>query len=160
MGVDRATASAALAAFPGLPHRLQVVAERDGVRYVNDSKCTTPAGAIVALEAFEPGRCIVIVGGSDKGAAYDVLAEALVARAKGVIGIGATGPAMLSAAAKRRTADRPILHVATHLPAAVELARSWASPGDVVLLSPACASYDQFDNYEQRGEAYVALVRG
>jgi len=154
--VDRATAAEALKGFRGLPHRLEIVAERDGVRYVNDSKCTTPAGTIVAMDAFEPRRCIVIVGGSDKGADFDELAAALAGRAKGVVVMGQTGPKILQALAAGDVVTREAADLASAVAAAKELAES----GDVILLSPACASYDQFDNYEQRGRAFVELVNG
>ena len=156
-GVERAVAAEALKAFGGLAHRLQVVADRDGVRYVNDSKCTTPGGAIVALDAFESRRCIIIVGGYDKGVSFDELGHALAERAKAVVAIGATGPAIAAAARERGAA------VVEHVPdltEAVRAAQRLAAPGDVVLLSPACASYDQFDNYEQRGDGFVRLVTG
>ena len=158
-GIDRADAAVALKAFHGLPHRLELVAERDGVRYVNDSKCTTPAGAMVALEAFDPRRCIIIVGGSDKGASFDELTGALVAGAKGVVAMGETGPAIIESLKQRREGKPPATRSAADLASAVEAARQLAESGDVVLLSPACASYDQFANYEQRGEAFVRLVK-
>ena len=157
-GVDRDTAAAALKDFSGLPHRLQFVIRRDGVSYVNDSKCTTPAGTIVAMAAFEPRGCIVIVGGSDKGVDFDELGTALAARAKGVVTMGPTGPAIAAAVEARRAGDLPIVRSAPDLAAAVERSRELADADDVVLLSPACASFDQFDNYERRGEAFIRLV--
>ena len=157
-GVSRTNAAAALKAFAGLPHRLQVVCERDGVRYVNDSKCTTPAGAMVALEAFEPRQCVIIVGGYDKGISFDGLGRDLAARAKGAVAIGATAPAILTALEQCRQDDKPTTRQAGDLASAVGAAREMVEAGDVILLSPACASYDQFDNYEQRGDAFVELI--
>ncbi len=157
-GVSRVDAAEAMKAFAGLPHRLQVVGEHDGVRYVNDSKCTTPAGAIVALEAFEPGQCVIIVGGYDKGVSFDGLGQVLADRAKGVVAIGATAPAILAALAQCCRDDRPMTQDAGDLASGVAAAQGMAGPGDVIVLSPACASYDQFDNYEQRGEAFVKLI--
>jgi len=156
--VDRGTAAKALLAFTGLPHRLQFVAERRGVRYVNDSKCTTPAGAIVALEAFEPGRCVIIVGGYDKGASFDEMGRAIAGRAKAVVAIGATREKILAAVAAAGKLGSSAICRADDLASAVSLAREHAERGDTVLLSPACASYGLFDNYEQRGRAFVDLV--
>ena len=157
-GVSRADAAAALKTFAGLPHRLQVVGQRDGVRYVNDSKCTTPGGAVVALEAFEQRQCIIIVGGYDKGVSFDELGRALAARSKGVVAIGATADQVMAALEQHRQGDEPIVRQAADLESAVEVAQEMARGGDVILLSPACASYDQFDNYEQRGDAFVQLI--
>jgi UDP-N-acetylmuramoylalanine--D-glutamate ligase len=158
LGVDRASAAEAMSAFRGLAHRLQLVAEREGVRYVNDSKCTTPAGAVVALEAFEPGRTIILCGGYDKGAGFDDLAAVMADRAKAVVAFGATEERILSALERARRGERPVARRAADLPSAVAEARDLAKAGDVVLLSPACASYDQFTHYEQRGEAFTKLV--
>ena len=158
LGIDRETAAEALRAFTGLPHRLQLVAERDGVRFVDDSKCTTPAGAIVALEAFEPGQCVIIVGGYDKGVSFDELGRAIARRAKAVVAMGATREQIVSAVATAREGGLPEIARAEDFASAVSLACEYAKGGEVVLLSPACASYDQFANYEQRGQAFVELV--
>ena len=80
-----------------MPHRLQFVTETKGVRYYNDSKCTTPEGAVVAIEAFEPRKAIIIVGGYDKGAGFDKLGAALAGRAKAVVAIGATRDKIITA---------------------------------------------------------------
>jgi len=159
LGVDRKTAAAALRGFRGLPHRLQFVAERDGLRYYNDSKCTTPEGAVVAMEAFESGRAILLVGGYDKHVSFQALGRALADRAKAVIALGATREQIVAAVEKHRAGRRPTVQQAADLADAVARARSLAEAGDVILLSPACASYDMFTNYEQRGEAFVCLVR-
>ena len=179
LGVGRAVAAAALAEFHGLPHRLQFVAERDGVRYVNDSKCTTPEGVAAALEAFGPRRAVLIAGGYDKGVDLAPLARAAATRAKAVVLLGATAERIAAdlAAARSISPGRPAdrtgaashAHGATYdmpveragdLPDAVTRARGLAEPGDVVLLCPGCASYDQFANYEQRGEAFAELADG
>ena len=157
-GIDRTTAAAALRGFTGLPHRLQFVAERHGVRYFNDSKCTTPQGAVVALDAFGPRTAVMIVGGQDKGASFDNLARELAGRAKAVIALGATGPRIAQAVEACRRGDTPSVEIAGDLPEAVALAKRQAGQGDAILLSPACASYDMFTNYEHRGDAFVALV--
>ncbi|MCE5278801.1 MAG: UDP-N-acetylmuramoyl-L-alanine--D-glutamate ligase [Planctomycetaceae bacterium] len=160
MGVDRATAAAALARFTGLPHRLQFVTQRSDVRYYNDSKCTTPEGAMVALDAFPPRRAIIIVGGYDKHVDFKALGETLAARAKYVIVMGQTASAILTEVVAAKDADQtlPQVSMAENLEVAVAIAQGAAEEGDVVLLSPACASYDQFNNYEQRGDLFTKLV--
>jgi len=166
LGVDRATAASALKTFTGLEHRLQFVTERDGVRFYNDSKCTTPEGAIVALEAFAPGKVIVIVGGSDKGVSFDALGEALARRAKCVVTLGATRDKIRTAVEDALRRDDLVSAAPDGLgvfevesfAAAVAVAIGQAAPGDVVLLSPACASYDMFTHYEQRGQRFVELI--
>ena len=159
LGVDRPTAAAALGEFAGLPHRLQFVCERDGVRYYNDSKCTTPEGGIVALRAFAPRSAVFIVGGYDKGASFDALGRALAERAKAVVALGATAGKILAAVDAGREAAPPPAEQAADLARAVALARRHAAAGDAIALSPACASYDQFVNYEQRGQRFVELAR-
>ena len=159
LGLDRSTAADALRAFAALPHRLQCVGDRDGVRYVNDSKCTTSDGAIVALASFPPRKAVIIVGGSDKGVSFDSLGAALAERAKAVIAIGQTQRRILEAVEAHRTGPAPAVATADEFATAFALARSAAAPGDIVLLSPACASYDMFTNYEHRGRAFSDLVR-
>jgi UDP-N-acetylmuramoylalanine--D-glutamate ligase len=175
-GVSRDQAATALKAFAGLRHRLQFVAEIGGVRYFNDSKCTTPQGAIVALESFPPRSAVMIVGGYDKHISFDALGAALAGRVKAVVTVGATAGAIASAvkaaiAAGRgqadsrhaadslHAADSPTVIAAESFEQAVALARQAARPGEAVVLSPACASYDMFHNYEERGDAFAKLVR-
>ena len=158
LGVDRATAQEALREFKGLPHRLQFVCERGGVRYFNDSKCTTPEGAIVALESFDPRKVVQIVGGYDKHANFDAFGAALAARAKTVVALGVTKDQIVTAIEKARQGDVPNIIISPSFDAAVAAAKQSAAPGDVVLLSPACASWDMFTNYEKRGERFMELV--
>ncbi|MFW6132756.1 MAG: UDP-N-acetylmuramoyl-L-alanine--D-glutamate ligase [Planctomycetota bacterium] len=158
LGVSRDRAARALRDFAGLAHRLEFVTERNGVRYYNDSKCTTPDGTRVALEAFAPRRAVVLVGGYDKGVSFDELGGVLASRAKAVIALGATRGKILSATRACATEAGPTILEAEAFDEAVALAIHQAAPGDVVLLSPACASYDQFDNYEQRGERFRSFV--
>ena len=159
LGIDIDTTRAALKRFSGLPHRLQFVAEKDSIRYFNDSKCTTPQGAVVAVNSFEPRKAIMIVGGYDKHVSFDEMAVVLAQRAKAVVAIGATARQIVDALEQHRTGDQPAVARADDLAAAVAAARKFAAAGDAVLLSPACASYDMFTNYEQRGEAFCELVR-
>jgi len=156
-GVERPAAADALRGFKGLPHRLQLVADRNGVRYYNDSKCTTPAGAVVALEAFETRRTIIIAGGYDKHVSFEQLGAVIAARAKALVATGATREQIVAAVPP--AADGPTIERADDLPAAVRQAKRLAGPGDVVLLSPACASFDAFVNYEQRGDLFTRIVR-
>ena len=139
----------ALRTFPGVPHRLELVVERDGVRYVNDSKATNVAAAVRALAAYEDEIVHLILGGSSKGEDFRPLAAAIGPRVRPVHFIGEEGPRLIE------LIDG---HIDGTLERAVEHARKLARPGEVVLLSPACASYDQFDNFEARGEAFRQLV--
>lgn len=158
--ISRYDAARSLLSFHGLEHRLQFVAERNGVRYYNDSKCTTPNGAVVALEAFETGRTILLLGGYDKGISFDELACKANSHAKSVIVYGAAKDAVLESFSKISPAvDENFATAVSDLGAAVELAEKNSESGDVILLSPACASYDQFANYEQRGELFTKLVK-
>ena len=157
-GIDRTDVAAALRGFAGLPHRLQLVADHRGVRYYNDSKCTTPGGAIVALEAFGPREAVLIAGGYDKGVGFDELGKAIARRAKVLVAVGATRDKIASAVEEHRVGPVPEIIRVDDFEAAVQAAAQRAGPGDVVLLSPACASYDMFTNYEQRGEKFAELV--
>lgn len=151
-----------LTSFEGLPHRLEAVAEVDGVLYVNDSQGTTPYATIPALSAY--GRPpVVILGGVSKDADFAELGREVVARARGAVLIGRAADEIASAiaAAQRRAGSAgPRVARAPDLPTAVERAREMAQPGDVVLLSPACASFDMFLSYEERGDRFREAVRG
>lgn len=152
-GIPAEAIQRGLDAFPGLPHRLEFVRELDGVEYVNDSKATNVDSALVALRAF-PGNVWLIAGGKGKGAPYAPLVEAARGVVKGVFTIGKDAPAIADAFA----GVCPAQHCGT-LDAAVKEARQRAVRGDVVLLSPACASYDQFQHFEHRGDTFKDLVR-
>ncbi|MGZ4380149.1 MAG: Mur ligase family protein [Gaiellaceae bacterium] len=152
LGVPDEQIAEALATFPGLPHRLELVEERHGVRYVNDSKATNVAAARRALAAYAGDPVHLIVGGSPKGEDYAPLVDAIGPNVCGVYLIGETA-AELAAALGDRAAVR-----AGDLATAVRLASEAAVAGDVVLLSPACASFDQYDDFEQRGEDFRRLV--
>lgn len=157
LGVDEAIARHVTANFKGLPHRLEVVHEADGVRWINDSIATIPEAAAAACEAFDSGKVIQIVGGSDKGLPIDAMCQTLVRHAKAVLAIGSTGM-NVAKELHRIDASFPCEFVET-LQAAVSRARKLAGPGDVVLLSTGFASYDQFSNFEHRGRVFAELAR-
>lgn len=139
--------------FRGLPHRLELVHEADGVRYFNDSIATIPQAAIIACDAFEPKTVIQIIGGSPKpGLSWDAMGQHLSERCKHVLTIGQIGPDLAKLT--------PGAEYVETLDAAVARAKQIASSGDVVLLSPATASHDQFPNFEKRGERFAQLARG
>jgi len=154
VGASRRSCVEALADFCGLPHRLQLVAERDGCLFYNDSKSTTPEATRLAVDAFEdPSRLHLIAGGSSKGADLSPIAS-LARRLAGLYAIGGTGREIVDAACgASNTVQCETLDVAVH--AAISVMRR----GDVLLLSPGCASFDQFANFEERGERFVQLVR-
>ncbi len=155
MGVPGRDVQEGLDAFPGLPHRLERVRERDGVEWVNDSKATNVDSTQVALAAFPAGRphLILVLGGRGKHAPYAPLRALFPGRVKALLTIGEDAPAV-----ERELADLAPTEGVGTLAAAVRRAAALAGPGDVVLLSPACASYDQFRSYEHRGESFRALV--
>jgi UDP-N-acetylmuramoylalanine--D-glutamate ligase len=144
-GIDRDAVRAALRTFAGVEHRLEDVGVVDGVLYVNDSKATNVASTLVALASFEPERVLLILGGVGKGQSFSVLRG----RAAATYLIGEAAEQM----------EREVGGVVCgDLGTAVARARAAAERGDVVLLSPACASFDQFEDYEARGRAFKALV--
>jgi UDP-N-acetylmuramoylalanine--D-glutamate ligase len=144
---------AAVAAFEGVEHRLEFVADIGGVHFYNDSKATNVDAAVKAVAAF-PGSLIVILGGKDKGSDYRPLAGLLRERALHVFAIGAARGEIAA-----QLADGFPLEQVETLAEAVERAAALARPGDVVLLAPACASFDQFENYEHRGRVFKEVVR-
>ncbi|MDR1611233.1 MAG: UDP-N-acetylmuramoyl-L-alanine--D-glutamate ligase [Planctomycetota bacterium] len=154
-----------LAAFPGLPHRMETAATAAGRTFVNDSKCTTPEAAILALEAVEEAK-VLIAGGYDKRAPFDELGRAVQKRAHGLVLIGAAA-GRLRRAVLDAEADRDpglgklgIIDAGGDFGKAVREAFRLCPVGGVVLLSPACASWDMFRNYEERGEKFRALAVG
>ncbi|MDK2784157.1 MAG: UDP-N-acetylmuramoylalanine--D-glutamate ligase [Bacillota bacterium] len=144
----------ALKSFSGVEHRCEYVATIDGVRYVNDSKGTNPDAAIRALEAFPP-PIVLIAGGRDKGTDLTGLVEVVKARCRAVVLLGEAVPKFRQAL---RAGGFTAVHEVDSLTAAVRLAHTLARPGDTVLLSPACASFDMFANYEERGHAFKEAV--
>jgi len=156
-GLPEAAMLEGLRAYRGLPHRTQLVADLHGVRWYNDSKGTNPGATIAALEGLHPAtggaRTVLIAGGDGKGADFSALAPVVARTARAVVLIGRDAP--LIEAALDGTV--PLLH-ADDMGQAVTLAAGQARPGDRVLLSPACASFDMFRNFEHRGEVFVAAV--
>jgi UDP-N-acetylmuramoylalanine--D-glutamate ligase len=154
-GIDEDAIAEALRTFRGVEHRLELVDERDGVRFVNDSKATNTAAARRGIAAYSGQPLRLILGGSLKGESFDELAEGLPASVRSIDLIGEATEAI---AASLGRAGRPFRR-SGDLATAVGAAAGDAEPGDVVLLSPACASYDQFRDFEERGETFRRLVR-
>lgn len=150
--VDAVTIGNAVKSFSGVEHRLEFVAEIAGVRYYNDSKATNVDATVKALDAF-PGRILVILGGKDKGSDYTGLQKSLREKAILALLIGAAADKIENQIAGSVAVER-----AGTLQHAVEVASQAATTGDVVLLAPACASFDQFENYEHRGRVFKELV--
>lgn len=153
LGIDEATIRAGLEGFAGLAHRCQWVAEIDGVRWVNDSKGTN-LGAMLASLAGMDAPVVLLAGGCGKGADFAALGPAAARRARAVLVFGEDAAAIAAAV----VGHAPVENVAT-LAEAVRRAAAIAQAGDVVLLSPGCASFDQFDNYMARGDAFTAAVQ-
>jgi UDP-N-acetylmuramoylalanine--D-glutamate ligase len=157
-GIDREAVRAGLRSFAGVPHRLEPVAEIGGVRFVNDSKATNVASAVVGLRAFD-GGVHAILGGSEKDEPFAPLIDPVRERARACYLIGATGERMARELAAVLEAGVE-LHRCADLEDAVRTAAAAAVPGEVVLLSPACASFDAFENFERRGERFRRIVEG
>ncbi len=157
MGIHRGDVAAALASFPGVPHRLERVAEVDGVTYVNDSKATNVAAAAAGLRSFE-GGVRAILGGSLKGGGFAELAAPVRERCVACYLIGDAGEALARDLEPTRAAGVE-LRRCDDLAQGVRGAATDARPGETVLLSPACASFDAYRDFEERGEAFRALVR-
>jgi UDP-N-acetylmuramoylalanine--D-glutamate ligase len=156
MGLDRDAVREGLRSFAGVPHRLEQVAEIDGVRFVNDSKATNVASATVGLRAFD-GGVHAILGGSEKDEPFAALADPIRETCRACYLIGASSDRLATELAGVVEAGVE-LHRSADLADAVSRAAGAAVPGEVVLLSPACASYDQFRDYEERGERFRELV--
>jgi UDP-N-acetylmuramoylalanine--D-glutamate ligase len=151
---------AAVESFPGVEHRIEFIRNLNGVEYYNDSKATNVDATLKAIEAFPRGLWIIL-GGKDKGSDYAPLRKPLEERAKAALLIGAPPPYPYAAAPLLRNALEgavPLIDCGT-LQGAVQYAREHAEAGDTVLLAPACASFDQFQDYEERGRVFKQLVR-
>ena len=155
VGVDDAPVEAAFKSFAGLPHRMVFVREVDGVRYVNDSKGTNVDATLKSLEGFGSKNVILILGGKDKAGEFERMRDAIASKVRTVITIGAAADRIATALngsveiVPLKTMDR-----------AIDWAANNARNGETVLLSPACASFDQYRNFEHRGQHFEELVRG
>lgn len=143
-----------LSTFVGVPHRLESVRDLDGVRYVNDSKATNVNAVWYALESFDREKVVLIAGGRDKGNDYAALRPLVRDKARAVVAIGESADKVL----RELGPSAPAAEAAASMEDAIRRARRLARPGDVVLLSPACASFDMFENYEDRGDTFKRLV--
>ena len=157
-GLGTTPMSEVLRSFRGLAHRSELVAERGGVRWINDSKGTNPGATVAALLGLVPepnsGKAVLIAGGDCKGADFAPLVAAVERAARAVVLIGRDAPLLAKV-----LADRVALLRARDMDEAVRLAGEAAQPGDCVVLSPACASFDMFDDYQHRGRAFVEAVQ-
>jgi UDP-N-acetylmuramoylalanine--D-glutamate ligase len=153
-GAGLPAVASAIRGFRGVPHRLETVALRDGVRWVNDSQATIPVAAVAALEAFD-APIVLIAGGKDKGLAYDAFADAIARRCRAAVLIGETADEV-----ERLVGGRVPVERAASMPEAVGRAGAIAVAGDVVLLAPAAASFDMFVDYAARGDAFRRAVEG
>lgn len=155
MGLDLESIKETLRSFPGVEHRIEFVRELDGVVYINDSKGTNPASTIRAIEAMTRPT-VLILGGYDKHNSFDELFAFLGDKIKAIVVLGQTKPIIIETG--NRMGFGSILHEADSFREAIDLSRKLAKSGDAVLLSPACASWDMFDNFEQRGEIFKNIV--
>ena len=156
LGTPAAAILDALTRFTGLPHRTELVAEANGVRWIDDSKGTNVDATAKSLEGFADGTVVLILGGRDKHGDFAALAPLVAGRARVVLTIGeAAGPIE----AALRSGGVSSIESCGAMPAAVARAAVLARPGDTVLLSPACASFDQYRNYEERGRHFAELAR-
>ncbi|MBV9496530.1 MAG: UDP-N-acetylmuramoyl-L-alanine--D-glutamate ligase [Acidobacteria bacterium] len=155
VGVDDVDVQIAFGTFAGLPHRMVLVRERSGVRWINDSKGTNVDATLKSLESFPDASVLLILGGKDKAGEFERMRDLVQAKARAVLTIGSAADRVAEA-----------LDGATEIVAAGDMQRAvaWASEhgknGETVLLSPACASFDQYRNFEHRGEHFEELVRG
>ena len=156
MGVRQEILAHTLKTFPGVEHRLEFVAEINGVRYINDSKGTNPDASIKGLEAYSQ-PIVLIAGGRNKGSDFTGFMRVVKAKARVMVVVGECAHELLEAA---QTVGFGDVLKASDFSEAVKLASQAACPGDVVLLSPACASWDMFKNYEERGRLFKEIVKG
>ena len=152
MGADLDAVRAVLRSFSGLAHRVQLVAEHDGVRWFDDSKATTAHAVLAAVAGFD--SVVLIAGGRNKGLDLSVLADA-VPPIRALVAIGEAAGELAAAFAGRCE----VIEITSSMGDAVRAAAELAGPGDVVLLSPGCASFDWFASYAERGDVFADAVR-
>ncbi|HEY7526194.1 MAG TPA: UDP-N-acetylmuramoyl-L-alanine--D-glutamate ligase [Candidatus Limnocylindria bacterium] len=152
-GAERAAIATGIRAFRGVPHRMEMLGERAGVRFVNDSQATIPMAAVASIAAFAPAPVVLIAGGRGKGLDYADVADAAARGARAAILIGETADEL-----ERLIGGRIPVRRAASMDEAVAAAVAIAQPGDVVLLSPAAASFDMFTDYAARGDAFRRAV--
>ncbi|MCH7718703.1 MAG: UDP-N-acetylmuramoyl-L-alanine--D-glutamate ligase, partial [Chloroflexi bacterium] len=158
VGLPLDAVARAVREFAPVPHRLELVAQVQDVAYYNDSIATTPERALAGLRSFQE-RVTLLVGGREKQLPLEALAQEAVLRCRAVVCFGEAGPALEVALRAAEASQPPPIERTETLEAAVEAARRHAKPGDVVLLSPACTSYDAYENFEERGEDFRCIVR-
>jgi UDP-N-acetylmuramoylalanine--D-glutamate ligase len=156
-GVPPPPLAEALSAFKGLPHRLETIADHDGMLWVDDSISTTPESTLAALASFPEREIVLIGGGQDRGQDYAGLAGELARRGAMLVGLPSTGPRLVAAARDAGVAPAHAIE-ASGMESAVALARELGRPGAVILLSPAAPSYDHYRDFEDRGERFRALA--
>jgi len=156
-GVTGATIRGVLSSFRGLPHRTALVAELRGVRFYDDSKGTNVGAAVTALEGLREPRAVLIAGGRDKGGSYAALVQSLARKGRALVVLGEAADAIAAAVGAGAT-QLPVKRAAS-MEEAVRTAADLARPGDAVLLSPACSSFDMFRDYKHRGDEFVRVVR-
>ena len=152
--IDALNAVRALISYKGLDHRYKEVSTFRGIRFINDSKATNLGAVVSALNNFSEGNVILIGGGDAKGVDFEPLAEAFIGKIKRLIAIGEDGPKIAAVAESQKIKTC----FAGSIEEAVDLGYQAAEPGDTVLLSPACASFDMFENYEERGDRFEKAV--
>jgi len=152
MGIDSACIAQGLEDFAGVEHRLEFAGEQKGIKFYNDSKATNPESTITALKSFED-KVILLAGGYDKGADFQELSPWIEKKVKHLFAYGNTGEMI------QQVAQGVQVTSAADLAQAFQFALEEAEPGDTILLSPACASWDQYKNFEERGQHFKALVQ-
>jgi UDP-N-acetylmuramoylalanine--D-glutamate ligase len=157
LGVHAEDIASVLRGFEGLPHRMQLVGEIDGVEYIDDSKATNVGAAVASIDglAGSPGKIVLIAGGVDKGGSYQPLRDRMSKEGRGVVLLGAAAP-LLEQAFDGATVE---LRSAASMDDAVHQAAAIARTGDTVLLAPACSSFDMFRSYAERGDVFQRAVR-
>ena len=154
LGVPAAVVREVLASFGGLPHRMELVRERAGVTYYDDSKGTNVGAVVTAIDGLDEARCVLVAGGRDKDGSYAPLVSALGRKGRAAVLLGEATERIAEAVGVTIPVRR-----AGSIEEAVALAADLAEPGDAVLLSPACSSFDMFRDYKERGDRFAAAVR-